>query len=507
MYKKRDKNQLELENFYLPFSGKLNKNNRWVLMAKQIPWEELEENYANLFSENKGAPAKSFRMALGALLIKQKLGLSDEETVEQIRENPYLQYFIGLSEYQYEAPFDASMLVYFRKRINSDMLEEINEIIIKNALSNKKKEEESKEDKDNDNNTSNSIKSEGGEDLKVKGGKQENKGILMLDASVIPADISYPTDLDLLNESREKLERVIDKLYENIEGKLKKPRTYRERARKEYLSAVLNKKISRKSLKKAIKKQIQYIKRDLNHIESLLREGGKLSVLTRKEYRDLLVINEIYRQQKYMYEKKTNKIEHRIVSIHQPYIRPMIRGKKSAKVEFGPKIIVSRIEGYHIIEKISWDNINEAKFLQEQIERYKLRTGYYPEAVLADQLFKTKENVEYCKERHIRFTGKRLSRKKREEEIDKKIVKQDQSMRNAIEGFFGVIKRKYGLDRLMNKLKTTSETTISLVVLLRNLEKLVNEFFSLLVNTILFSKFSLYFSKKCKNLNFSVNPI
>lgn len=167
-----------------------------------------------------------------------------------------------------------------------------------------------------------------------------------------------------------------------------------------------------------------------------------------------------------MYEKKTNKIEHRIVSIHQPYIRSMIRGKKWAKVEFNLKIIVSRIEGYHIIEKISWNNINEAKFLQKQIERYKLRTGYYSEAVLTDQIF----------ERHIRFAGKRLSRKK-QEEIDKKIVKQDQSMRNAIEGFFRVIKRKNGLDRLMNKLIITSETTIS-----------------------------LYFFKKCRNLNFSVNP-
>jgi hypothetical protein len=104
MYRRSAKGQLSFENFYLPFSGKLSKENRWVKLAELIPWESFENEYAEQFSAGEGAPAKNFRMALGALIIKEKLGTSDEETVEQIRENPYLQYFLGISEYSDKAP-------------------------------------------------------------------------------------------------------------------------------------------------------------------------------------------------------------------------------------------------------------------------------------------------------------------------------------------------------------------------------------------------------------------
>jgi transposase, IS5 family len=126
MYKKVEQLETELENFELPFGGKLAEDNRWVIMAKIIPWTEVEEEYAKKFTLLLGAPAKSSRMALGALIIKEKLGISDRETVEQIRENPYLQYFIGMKRYRNEAPFEASMLVHFRQRLEIDLVNKIN---------------------------------------------------------------------------------------------------------------------------------------------------------------------------------------------------------------------------------------------------------------------------------------------------------------------------------------------------------------------------------------------
>ena len=119
------------ENFELPFEGKLSENNRWVVMAELIPWSEFEQEYASLFSEEMGAPAKSFRMALGSLIIKEKLGTSDIETVEPIRENLYLQYFIGLSSYSNEAVFDPSMLCHFRQRIDINLVNQINQSMVK----------------------------------------------------------------------------------------------------------------------------------------------------------------------------------------------------------------------------------------------------------------------------------------------------------------------------------------------------------------------------------------
>ncbi len=77
-----------------------------------------------------GAIAKPFRMALGALIIKEKLGISDRETVEQIRENPYLQYFLGMSDYSNKAPFEASLMVYFRERIEQNLVNKINQKMV-----------------------------------------------------------------------------------------------------------------------------------------------------------------------------------------------------------------------------------------------------------------------------------------------------------------------------------------------------------------------------------------
>lgn len=134
MYRFEEQVQIPTENFELPFEGKLSENNRWVIMASLIPWSEFEEEYASIFSEEIGAPAKSFRMALGALIIKEKLGISDRETVEQIKENPYLQYFIGLSSYNDKTPFDSSMLVHFRQRIGVELVNKINEEMVKKML-------------------------------------------------------------------------------------------------------------------------------------------------------------------------------------------------------------------------------------------------------------------------------------------------------------------------------------------------------------------------------------
>ena len=131
MYRKSNQPELTPQKFELPVAVQLSPDNRWVIMAELIPWSEFEAEYAENFSEKMGAPAKPFRMALGALIIKEKLGISDRETVEQIKENPYLQYFIGMSDYSNEAPFEASMMVHFRERIKMNFVKKINKKMVK----------------------------------------------------------------------------------------------------------------------------------------------------------------------------------------------------------------------------------------------------------------------------------------------------------------------------------------------------------------------------------------
>ncbi|HAK44929.1 MAG TPA: hypothetical protein DCO79_03275 [Spirochaeta sp.] len=132
MYREESKTQQKLENFYLPFGGHLDKENRWVILSNLIPWDVIEQDYKKKLSDTgRGAPAKPLRMALGALIIKEKLQISDREVVDQIKETPYLQYFIGLSGYQDKAPFDPSMMVIFRKRLDGHLIQKANEILFK----------------------------------------------------------------------------------------------------------------------------------------------------------------------------------------------------------------------------------------------------------------------------------------------------------------------------------------------------------------------------------------
>jgi transposase, IS5 family len=130
MYKRENILQTELNfgEYSLPFGGKLDKENRWIQFSKVIPWDEVEETCAEQFGTT-GNAAKNLRIAFGSLIIKERLGLTDRETVEQIRENPYLQYFIGLESYQSEAPFDASSMVHFRKHFNAALIGRLNERI------------------------------------------------------------------------------------------------------------------------------------------------------------------------------------------------------------------------------------------------------------------------------------------------------------------------------------------------------------------------------------------
>ena len=99
MYRFEEK-QLSFTDFNQPQGLQMNPENRWVKKAEMIPWDTIEKEYAKLFPSKTGMPAKPLRMALGSLLIQKQYHYPDEELVEQIRENPYYQYFIGMPGYE-----------------------------------------------------------------------------------------------------------------------------------------------------------------------------------------------------------------------------------------------------------------------------------------------------------------------------------------------------------------------------------------------------------------------
>ena len=493
MYRFLPDSQESIEQFQLPSGFTFSRENRWVKLAQLVPWSEFEAEYAQQFSATQGAPAKSFRVALGALIIKERLGITDEETVEQIRENPYLQYFLGFGEYSDKAPFEASMLVHFRKRISWSMVGRVNERMVQRALEQSNSASGSSQSQaaqttssERDETASKTSSDSPMEQPNLADQQQpvevNNQGKLIIDASCAPADIRYPTDLGLLNSAREHSEAIIDQLYKQVIDEVpKKPRTYRRNARRDYLNASKKRRLSAKQRRKALRKQLGYLRRNLSHIEQLVRAGASLSALSRYCYRTLLVVSEVFRQQQWMYQHRSQRIDDRIVSLAQPHVRPIVRGKAGTPVEFGAKLSASCSHGFVFLDRLSWDNFNESGDLQQQANSYKKRYGHYPETIYADKIYRTRANRSWCQEQHIRLMGPPLGRPAEAQKAAlRRQAREDEKIRNHIEGKFGQSKRRFSLSRVMAKLASTAETAIAISFLVMNLEYLLQQVYWLI---------------------------
>ncbi len=468
--------QLSIEEFKLPFAGKLDPTNRWVRLADGIPWEAFTEVYNKVLSSTTGRPALSSRVVVGALIIKHMLSLTDEETIAQIRENPYLQYFLGYPSYSYDHKFEPSLFVTIRKRLGEESIEVINEKFINHTKRPPKGGKSSK--------CSHQASCEG--DNKETEGSIENNGMLLMDATVAPSDIKYPTDLDLLNQVREESERLIDALYEPSPEKVK-PRTYRRNARKVYMALAKKRNRSKKEVRRGIKKQLGYIARNFRTIQHQLDEQeGDTFPLPFKDQRRYWIIQEVYRQQEMMYRTRTHSIEGRIVSISQPHIRPIVRGKSGAQVEFGAKLSASVVDGNIYLDRIGWEAYNESGDLPAQVENYRDRFGRYPEVVITDKIYGNRNNRKYLKARGIRYSGVPLGRPISDITQSKKQKKRRQKearIRNEIEGAFGVGKRRYGLGLVLAKLRETSESWIAMVIFVMNIARWMRDIIVFISNT------------------------
>jgi len=474
--------QLSLEGFSTPFENSLSPDNRWVKLSRVIPWDELAKVYINKLDSHSGRESVDVRMVIAALIVKHKLRLDDRGTVKMISENIYLQYFCGLTSFQVEEPFHPSLFVDIRKRMGSVSFDKWNEKIIEQAELIKPKKRRSIQTKKDEPKDKGNTKPK---TTSTSDEKQSNKGTLKIDATVANHKIVYPTDAGLLNVARKETERFIDLLYPQSTYK-KKPRTYRRLAKTEYLNFSKNRRKSRKVIRKFIKKQPGYLKRNLAHIENLLdnieqKEKKENQAhpyqfpLSSREQKLYWVIQLLYEQQKYMYEQQTHSIKDRIVNIYQPYIRPIPRGKDKNSTEFGAKISASEVEGFSRVEHIGWDNFNESLDLEMQVESFKTTYGHYPELLLADRIYLNKNNRKYLKDKDIRIVGKPLGRpsKQKKSAYERRKIKKERNQRNLIEGKFGQAKNAYGLNDIKAKRRDTSESWIGAIFFVMNLVTLL----------------------------------
>ena len=208
----------------------------------------------------------------------------------------------------------------------------------------------------------------------------------------------------------------------------------------------------------------------MGFVDALLAAGGRLDG---RQTKLLGTIRLLYAQQKEMFDERKHRVADRIVSVTQPFVRPIVRGKAKAPVEFGAKYDVSVDErGHARLEQVQFDPYNECTILKDVVERYRERTGRYPRRVLVDQVYRTKENRAFCEANGIEMSGRKPGRQpadgKERRKAEKKARKNDAD-RIEVERFFSVGKRCCGAGLVMTKLSETTLGSIALSVLVANL--------------------------------------
>ena len=449
MYKALPAVQIVFDGFNQSLGMKLSADNEWCRLADRIDWGVVEKLYSENFKSRRGHPATLARQALGALIIQKRMKLSDRALVKAISENPYYQYFIGQASFTPSCPFTYSTLALIRKRITVEMLQAVNEAFLEDA-------EPTPEHK-------------GGSRGKADDANADaNLGTMILDATCSPSNIRYPQDFSLLEEARVKTDTMIDVLHRQVSAKgARHPRTYREVLHKAYLSVAKAKRRPAVKVRALIRKQLCALKRNLGFIDRLLGGGG---VLSPRQTAWLESIRKLYGQQKKMFDARNHRVEDRIVSISQPYVRPIVRGKAKTPVEFGAKYDVSIDEkGHARLEFISFDAYNECTVFKDAVEKYKKRTGHYPVRALVDQIYRTRENRVFCEEHGITMSGRKPGRPAKEDKTKEKEIARNEKDRGEVERFFSRDKRTCGAALIVTKLEQTSLSSIALSVLVANL--------------------------------------
>lgn len=497
MIRYTSQHQLSISEFKTPFEQNLLPTNRWVVLSSALPWDELAQVYHRQMSSDMGRGSVNTRLVIGVLIIKHLLKLDDREVLATLQENVYLQYFVGFSSFQTKIAFDPSLLVTLRKRMGLESFDQWSQAVIKKIeaiesaqIESAKSIESSKATDEKTHNNTDSMPSEKSDTDKTEPKIAqinipiELKDTLIIDTTVAEQKIKYPTDIDLLNNVREFTEALIDEFYEASPLTVK-PRTYRNIARKDYLNAALKRKKSSKEVRKAIKKQLNYIERNIltiNTLWDILVQNNTEILFSKSKHRALykkwLVCQEIYRQQKEMIDRGVKFCDNRIVSIDQPHVRPILRGKANKNIEFGSKVALSVVNGTNRIYRISWDAYNDGIDLIGQVQAYKKQYNQYPKLVLADEIYMTKANRAFLKQNNIEHRGKPLGRPKKDEKGNKikpynAFQQQQANQRNHVEGKFGTAKDSYALNKIKAKTPLTSESWIANIFFILNVVKLL----------------------------------
>ena len=444
--------KLPLFKNMMPFGGKLDESNRWLIYCKLIPWEKLVSLHDSYFTRKNSI--KDGRLVIGLTLGKFYTGLSDRKIVEYFYENPYFQYFCG---------YDVFVTPAMSKVLDHSLLSRRRKLLGKKYFSKLESE------------IFNILKSH----KLVKGNK------LLIDATVFNSNISYPNDVKLLNHVREWSCDKIKKLSKLLELK-SYVRTYCRKAKQCYLNFAKSKKKTISKIRKSRKSMLQFVRRNLSQLDSLVSKGiSKLSsdnftlglsdnlkdlfILIKEISPKLITGNIIYSQQHKMHVENLRTVPDRIVNFAQDFVRAMPRGKESHATEFGAKAHIAMVDGFAVIDKVEHRNFSENNYLKESLEHHMSKFGKYPKQALMDDIYSSNANktlldslsIEHC----LKFRGNVQDKKK----IYKK--RRMRKERSKVEGLIGNLKKDYSAKLITLKIKEGAEIQARIAASLFNLHK------------------------------------
>jgi hypothetical protein len=436
MYRCQDRKTLDLFPRVEPFGGLLDPQNRWLQMAPLLPWDEYEREYLKLFQQGKGRPGKDVRIAVGSLIIKHIEGFRDEEVAEHLQENVYMQYFCGVQVYEPKGLLERSSLSRIRRRIGVERLQRFESYLVAELVKRKI--------------------------VQAKG--------LLVDATVTPVDVTYPNDVGLLEKGRRYLVSVLKDLGPAVGQKY---RTYCRVAREPYPSFSKKRRKTKREVRQALKSVLQHVRRNVGQVREVVRIAKSHGRVVGSEMQSKLkVIEEILAQQWELYRQKSHRIKGRIVSLCQPHIRPQVRGKSGADVEFGPKVSWGYVDGFCFADVFSFDAFNESEHLPDQIRLFQKRFGRLPEYVGADAIYGTRADRKFLKEQGIKAGLRPLGREPAEEQdrLPRRWRKKIANQRGILmEGIIGHGKRHLGLDLILARGKDMEQMWVQLSLMAMNL--------------------------------------
>lgn len=446
MYTKESKNHqysFTHDWFVVP---KLDENHELIKISKAIDWTALSDKLAQFYCPDNGRPAKPSRAKIGLLILKHLYQFSDDDLVDLIKRDLYAQYLCDVSFSEAVNFIHPSSLTKFRKQIGLSGIKLIEEEVL------------------------NSLKR-----TKLLKGRK-----LVCDTTVVPSNIAYPTDISLLEKVRQK---AVGYLETAKELGAKTYRTYKRTAKKVFVQyqkirhhTIKSRRRVQKQLRQFAQRNIQQLAGAVNNLKETLKDTGSQTVnsigkakkkFTKETEKFLSTAQEILAQQKDIY--KDLPVKERIVSVHQPHLRPMVRGKYPVNVEFGPKILLNLKNNFLFLEQLSFNNVSDSQLLDIALKGYQERFGSMPTQLAADRGFWSKENhqlAEDCGIKKIAIENKGKSSYLKGKPFRERLRR----LRCSIEAKISLAKRKYGLSRTRYNIQNGEEIWVRLGLIAMNLK-------------------------------------